>query len=80
LSACVAVWRDLLRRHAVAALFVECDPAEVDVNVHPAKAEVRVRDAQAIRALVVGAIKQHLNQALHRASTTGGTRRPARGA
>jgi DNA mismatch repair protein MutL len=60
-------------RHAVAALFVECDPAEVDVNVHPAKAEVRFRDAAAIRALIVGAIKQHLNQALHRASTTGGS-------
>jgi DNA mismatch repair protein MutL len=60
-------------RHAVAALFVECDPAEVDVNVHPAKAEVRFRDAGAVRALIVGAIKQHLNEALHRASTTGGT-------
>ena len=60
-------------RHAVAALFVECDPAEVDVNVHPAKAEVRFRDAQAIRALIVGAIKQRLSEALHRASTTGGS-------
>jgi DNA mismatch repair protein MutL len=60
-------------RHAVAALFVECDPAEVDVNVHPAKAEVRFRNAQAIRALIVGAIKQHLNAVLHRASTTGGS-------
>ncbi len=60
-------------RHAVAALFVECDPAEVDVNVHPAKAEVRFRDAAAVRSLIVGAIKQHLNQALHRASTTGGS-------
>ena len=60
-------------RHAVAALFVECDPAEVDVNVHPAKAEVRFRDAAAIRSLIVGAIKQRLNEALHRASTTGGT-------
>jgi DNA mismatch repair protein MutL len=60
-------------RHAVAALFVECDPAEVDVNVHPAKAEVRFRDAGAVRSLIVGAIKQRLNEALHRASTTGGS-------
>jgi DNA mismatch repair protein MutL len=66
---------DFLRpdRHAVAALFVECDPSEVDVNVHPAKAEVRFRDAGLIRSLVVGAIKQRLNEALHRAATTGGT-------
>jgi DNA mismatch repair protein MutL len=60
-------------RHAVAALFVECNPDEVDVNVHPAKAEVRFRDAGAVRALIVGAIKQRLNEALYRASTTGGT-------
>jgi DNA mismatch repair protein MutL len=60
-------------RQAVAALFVECDPTDVDVNVHPAKAEVRFRDAGLIRSLVVGAIKQRLSEALHRATTTGGT-------
>jgi DNA mismatch repair protein MutL len=60
-------------RHGVAALFVECDPGEVDVNVHPAKAEVRFREAQAIRSLVVQTVKQRLNEALHRATTTGGT-------
>ena len=60
-------------RHAVAALFVECDPHSVDVNVHPAKAEVRFRDAGLVRGLVVGGLKQRLAGALHRASTTGGT-------
>jgi DNA mismatch repair protein MutL len=60
-------------RHAVVALFVECDPREVDVNVHPAKAEVRFRDSGLVRGLVIGAIKQRLSEALHRASTAGGT-------
>ncbi len=60
-------------RHAVVALFVACDPSEVDVNVHPAKAEVRFRDSGLVRGLVVGAIKQRLAEALHRATSTGGT-------
>ncbi len=60
-------------RHAVVALFVECEPSEVDVNVHPAKAEVRFRDSGLVRGLVVGAIKQRLSEALHRAASTGGT-------
>jgi DNA mismatch repair protein MutL len=60
-------------RHAVVALFVECEPSEVDVNVHPAKAEVRFRDSGLVRGLVVGAIKQRLSEALHRSASTGGT-------
>jgi DNA mismatch repair protein MutL len=70
-----AAYMDFLSsdRHTVVALFVECDSREVDVNVHPAKAEVRFRDAGLVRGLVVAAIKQRLSEALHRAATSGGT-------
>jgi DNA mismatch repair protein MutL len=65
-----AAYQDLLARdrHPIVALFIEVPADEVDVNVHPAKTEVRFRDPAGIRGLIVGGLRNALEEAGHRSA------------
>jgi DNA mismatch repair protein MutL len=65
-------YQDLLARdrHPVVALFIELPGGEVDVNVHPAKTEVRFRDPGLVRGLIVGGLRAALDAAGHRSAQT----------
>ena len=72
LGAVRGAYQDVLaaNRHPMAALFLDMPARKVDVNVHPAKAEVRFRDNRLVRGLVVSALRAALEGAGHRASAT----------
>ncbi len=74
LGAVRAGYQDMLPRgrHPIAVLFIDLPVTEVDVNVHPAKAEVRFKDAAGVRGLIVGALGSALRAGAMSATAEGG--------